>query len=408
MQEFTGLEYLKIDIANSFGLDKLNWNDRIHWFDQHEPLLETLTKQAKEPAQFMAGTLAWRKTQRGEATGYLCGLDATASGLQLLAVLSGCQLSAAICNLIDTGRREDAYVIVHEELCRILGVDPTQFVIPRKDSKQALMTHLYGSKAVPKRVFGEDTPELRAFYQAIDNLLPGANQLNHDLLGLWNSEAYAHSWTLPDGFDAVIKVMDTIEHHVAFMGRAFAVNERVNRPMESGLSLGANIVHSIDGMVVREMGRRCNYDWDHVHALSHLFFQGARDLGCSTMRKKDLSLLRILALHDNTGFMSAVIFEYLDKDNAGHLSIKAKSDLCALIDKLPNRSFDLICIHDCFKFHANYGNDVRSQYIEIMAELADSQILSSIASEISGKQIPVNKLSSGLSHKIYNSEYAIC
>ena len=408
MQIFSGFEYLKIDIANSFGLDKLNWIDRIHWFDQHESLLETLTKQAKEPAQFMAGTLAWRKTQRGEATGYLCGLDATASGLQLLSVLSGCELSAQTCNLIDTGKREDAYVIVHEELCRILGVDPTQFVIPRKDSKQALMTHLYGSKAVPKRVFGEDTPELHAFYQAIDNLLPGANQLNHDLLSLWNADAHAHSWTMPDGFDVVVKVMDTIEHQVSFLGKAFTVNERVNRPMESGLSLGANIVHSIDGMVVREMGRRCNYDWDQVHALSELFFQGARDLGCSTVRKKDLALLRILALHENTGFLSAVIFEYLDKDNAGHLGIKAKSDLCALIDKIPEKSFELVCIHDCFKFHANYGNDVRSQYIEILAELADSDILSSIASEIAGKQVPVTKLSVGLSAKILQSEYAIC
>ena len=408
MQVFSGKDYLKIDIANSFGLDKLVWSERIHWFDQHEAILESLTRQAKEPAQFMAGTMAWRATQRKEPTGYLCGLDATASGLQLLSVLSGCQQSAATCNLIDTGKREDAYTLVHEKLCELLGITPVQFPISRKDSKQALMTHLYGSKAVPKRVFGENTPELKAFYAAIDELLPGANQLNHDLLALWNPEAYAHSWTLPDSFDVVIKVMDTDEHQVEFLGKEFTVREQVNRPMESGLSLGANIVHSIDGMVVREMGRRCNHNTEACDRISNLLLTGTVGLGCSTQRKQDLALMRVLALYDMSQFMPAVVLEHLDKHNAGHLSAQHKSAILDLLDSLPALPFPLICIHDCFKFHANHGNDVRQQYINILAELADSNIMSSIASEVAGRHVPVNKLSNNLAVHIRNAEYAIC
>lgn len=252
MTPFTGKQYLEIDIANSFGLDQDPWHVRLSWFQYNRSKIESdpmpdivkWSKDAKEPAQFLAGVMAYRDTKAGKPTGYLCGLDATASGLQLLSVLSGCKQSAATCNLVDTGRREDAYTLVYQRVCEILDVHPSLFAIPRKDCKQALMTHLYGSKAVPKQVFGEDTPQLAAFYQAIDELMPGANELNHGLLGLWNPDALEHSWVLPDGFEAYIKVMDKDKHVVDFLGKKFEIIERVNRPKEQGLSLGANIIHS--------------------------------------------------------------------------------------------------------------------------------------------------------------------
>ena len=132
MQTFTGIEYLKIDIANAFGKDKLTWDERLSWFHANEPVLLAnpveAVRQADEPAQALAGILAYQDVQEGKPTGYLCGLDATASGLQLLALLAGCERSAQTCNLIDTGRREDAYTLVYERMNQILG---TQGKIPR-------------------------------------------------------------------------------------------------------------------------------------------------------------------------------------------------------------------------------------------------------------------------------------
>lgn len=411
METFSGMQYLQMDIASSFGLDKKTWKERLDWFEQnksrHEfatgPELITFCHEAEEPAQALAGILAYRASKFGQPTGYLCGLDATASGCQLLALLAGDEAAGAICNLIATGRREDAYVAVHERIDSLLG---SSSQILRKAVKSALMTHLYGSKREPKITFGEGTPELAAFYQAIDDLLPGADQLNRDLISLWNPEALQHAWTLPDGFEVVVKVMATVTHEVEFLGKSFKVYEEVNMSQEQGLSLGANIIHSIDGMVVREMNRRCNYTLDKVNRVMDMLDRSV--VGTSVGRDKDIQLLRLIELEDATGFLSAAMLEYIDHENAGHIGPILHDKLIDLVNSMPDVAFPVICIHDNFKFHPNYGNDVRRQYKQILSELAGSDVLSYIASELKGEPVKVNKLSTRMPQLILESEYAIC
>jgi hypothetical protein len=80
MQRFSPREYLKIDIANSYGLDKKTWDERIAWFDENEEQLDKLLPKAEEPALFYAGIQAYRDVQAGLPIGYPISLDATASG----------------------------------------------------------------------------------------------------------------------------------------------------------------------------------------------------------------------------------------------------------------------------------------------------------------------------------------
>ena len=94
MMQFTGAQYLKMDVASKFGLDKENWDVRLAWFHEHEHELESLVSQAGEQAGFLAGAMAYRKAKSGKATGYTISLDATSSGIQILAALSGCEKSA--------------------------------------------------------------------------------------------------------------------------------------------------------------------------------------------------------------------------------------------------------------------------------------------------------------------------
>jgi DNA-directed RNA polymerase len=254
MQQFSGLEYIKIDIANQFGHDKLTWDQRIDFVDQNINQLEALEASANDPILYAKAVRALADAHNGAATGYMVGLDATASGIQIMAALQGCKTTACAVNLIPTGIREDVYQSVADQMTERTGRP-----LDKATVKKPVMTTFYGSKKQPEEVFGEDTTELRAFYKTLDDMLPGAMDCMNDIQGCWQSGAHLHKWTLPDGHVASVKVMQSVDkkievdelNHATFTHRAY-----VNQGTDTGLSLAANVVHSIDGFIVREQVRR--------------------------------------------------------------------------------------------------------------------------------------------------------
>ena len=137
MQKFSGTDYLKIDIASNYGLDKEPWEKRLAWFSLHEHCLMEMLATSDKPALYYAGVQAWFATQRGEPTGYPISLDATASGMQLLACLTGDRSAAQLCNVVSTGSREDAYTAVYAYMLYKAGGTSK---ISREDCKRAVMT----------------------------------------------------------------------------------------------------------------------------------------------------------------------------------------------------------------------------------------------------------------------------
>lgn len=83
MMRFSSLDYIKIDIANQYGLDKKTFPQRIAWVNSVKDLRSKI-KDAEKPVQFMAGVLALEDAQAGIPTGHLVGLDACASGKQTM------------------------------------------------------------------------------------------------------------------------------------------------------------------------------------------------------------------------------------------------------------------------------------------------------------------------------------
>lgn len=251
MQTFTGTQYLKIDIANCFGLDRLDWQDRLHWFENNEPDLESLDVNAKSPILFRKAVRALRTAQQGKPVNHPMGLDATASGLQIMGLLSGCVATAKATNLVNTGHREDVYESVALEM-QTHGCSN----IDRTVVKKPVMTVFYGSKAQPKAIFGEESPELFAFYDALKEKLPGAFELMDILQSYWRSDVTHHAWTLPDGHRAIVPVIEIEErrleideaNHMRVTYRTKVLSKKRN-----SRALAANIVHSIDGWVVRRM-----------------------------------------------------------------------------------------------------------------------------------------------------------
>lgn len=346
---FTGLDMLKIDIANAYGLDKELYTDRIEWFDDngHSIIFDALncpsydqlsfTGDASDPLLFKKAVLAYQKAVQGLPVGHNVFMDATASGIQIMAALSNCKITAETCNLINNGKRNDPYTLVTDEMIRRLpdtplfkGHTPAEI---RAIVKKPIMTHFYNSTAQPKSVFGEDTIELQTFYDVLNDLFPGAEACLSIINDSWNPEALEHSWTLPDGHVCHVKVIDKVE--TKYQPEELSIGELhytfyVNQPSAVRTSLAPNIIHSIDAYIVREMVR------------------------------------------------------------------KAKE-----------QGFELAHIHDAFTCHPNHMPKVMDNYRNILADISELNLLGSILNEIEGRDIGVNPFNYDLASDICQAEYAL-
>lgn len=403
MRKFTPLQYLQIDIANNYGKDKDNWDDRLSWFDKNKDNLDDLIQEAEEPALFYAGVQAYRDAQAGIPSGYPISLDATSSGLQILAALTGDRSAAQLCNVVNTGHREDAYTLIYLYMVAKLG-DTAK--ITRAKTKDAIMTSLYGSKAVPKEVFGEGVL-LAMFYDTMRTLAPAAWELNEMFLALWDPEALSYDWVLPDNFHVHTKVMTTVSDTVHFLNEPFEVQHHVNLPISEGRSLGANTVHSIDGMIVREMVRRCNYDPEQIAEI-HRLINGTstnQKYKDKVWMKKQMEQAVILWEHYlQSGYLSARILDHITPDT---IMLINPDQLDELLESLPAKPFQIMTIHDCFRCLPAYGNDLREQYTRQLYLIARSNMLSFLLSQLVGKYVAINKLDDTLAADILAADYAL-
>lgn len=416
MKTFTGWEYLLIDAANHFGHDKLLFEERIQWATDNLANLEALGDEAEVKPLYLKAVMAIRKAQAGKPTGHLVGLDACCSGIQVMSALTGCVAGADSTGMITPGVRADAYTKTKNVMADILGgaVDVT-----RKEAKQALMTSFYGSKKTPKEIYGEDTPALAAFYEAAMIVAPGAWELLQDLLASWQPYALSHGWKLPDGYDALVKVMkkkevrievDELDH------ATFSYEFYENEGTKSGLSNVANVTHSMDAWVLRSMHRRCNYDREVAEYAADAIQMELLRRSMDSMKDHDVlrvapsgKLAYYVEQYERSTIADIVILPHLTTDSVqcldtGHLQALAG----ILTGMLQYQPFELVTVHDEFKAHANNMNWVRWQYREIMAEIAESNVLDDILSQIHGVPGTFNKLSFNLAEQIRGSEYALC
>lgn len=298
MQQFTGLEYIKIDMANQFGLDKLTWDERLAWTDkvlENQDAFDDAVANAEEPIRFLKAFHAYEDAINGVPTGFIMGLDATASFLQIMACLSGCIKTASACNLVNTGKREDPYTMITERL---------EMDIPRSKNKYAIMTNYYNSKAKPREIYGEDTPELERFYQVLLQEFPGAEQIKADAQSLWQSDVEAHQWTLPDGHVARIRVGEYEEKKIEIPELQTAVGQNatfthrglVFQPADYGISLPANIIHSLDAWIMRELRARCAKSGFTMLGNHDAFFCSPNHM--NTLRQHYVDILVWICEHD--------------------------------------------------------------------------------------------------------------
>lgn len=417
MNEFTGYQYTMIDVANNapFGLDKLVFEKRIAWVEENEYQLEKIAETEerwKERPLYIKAVMALRKAQKGKATGHMTHLDAVCSGMQIASALTGCTSGAEATGLVHPDVRSDAYTTVTDVMNNLLGGKGV--TISRKDAKQSIMTSLYGSTAVPKQLFGEDTDELAAFDKALLTVAPGASALLHMLINSWNSEALSHKWILPDGYEAVIKVMvpkttrievDELDHST------FTYAYEENEPTEKGLSLAANLIHSCDAYLLRSVVRRCSYDAQRVPAINNAITQELleRELGVEPAEGTTEELQYYLEHYQRSGVVDVVILDFLDENNLTTLPTQYLTKLNSILaTMLQHPPFPVITVHDSYAAHPNKLNHLRKHYRNVLADMSESHMLADLLSQLNSKPIKVNKINPDLHETIRNSSYAIC
>lgn len=391
-QSFNGKQYLQIDIANNFGLDKLDWDDRLTWFSDNENKLLSLLNQAKEPSLYYAGVRAWEKVKKKEIVNYPISLDATASGLQILSCLTGDISTARICNVVDTGHRRDAYT---EYFNHMLTKVEDKSSINRDDLKSAVMTAFYGSTRRPKDIFGEGELLLK-FLETANELTPGAWELNIAWLSLWNPTVKEYNWILPDNFHVKMEVLSKVKENVHFKNAPYEIIYTVNEPKKEGRSLSANTTHSVDGYIVKEIVRRASTSPELVKYIRGM--HPLRRSSCSHM------VQTLMNLHASTGMLSARILPYISPEN---ISLIDKTALEELLESIPDKPFNILPTHDCFRVLPNYGNQIRKLYNTLLMEVARGNLLSHLIGSVTGVPTTVNKLDPEMYLLIKDSNYSL-
>lgn len=411
MQVFTGFEYLLIDAANQYGLDKLTFNERIDWVKANLKDLEAQADKADNKPLYIKAVMAIRKAQNHEPTGHLVGFDACCSGIQVMSALTGCIAGATATGMVDPDVRADAYTSVTKAMQELLGAAVN---VSRKDAKQALMTSFYGSKATPKSIFGEETAELAAFYQSAQAVAPGAWELLQDLLASWQPYALEHSWKLPDGFDARIKVMKKKEARIEvdeLDHATFTYEFYENEGSKSGISLPANVTHSVDAYVLRSIHRRCNYDWKVVMGAHNVILDELMDRLKGKTSPDGVVSTEVhyyVEQWKRSGLADVVILPHLSDDNIYQVPTPLLEKLDMLVTQMTQYvPFEVVTIHDEFKCHPNNMNFLRQQYANVMADIAESNLLDDILSQIHKKSGHFKKLSQNLGELIRQSNYAL-
>lgn len=403
---FTPFEYILIAAANAFGQDKLVFEERIEWAKSNGKNLRKMLPIADDIPLATRAVLEIERIRDGaRTTQFMMGLDACASGVQVLASLCNDHTAAQYVGLVDPNKRCDVYASQVEFMNQYLPED--KWIALGKDStakftrdmvKYPFMTHFYDSTAVPEEVFGERTIELLAFYRAVEAMCPGVSNLILDIKGAIKPDALSYAWTGFDGFRAITDVMVATEHKVIvegmknrFGGEAtFTHIHRTNAPDPRYKALLANVTHNVDSGLVNEMDRRCNHDKKKLlkvyGAIQGCKVTNAMDQKFVSLRECDALLNGKEDYTDNElGLLARVIESVIDEPTG-----------------------PLVTVHDEFKSYPHMMNSVRKHYRNILAEVADSNSMERILRDLyKDPNLKYTKEGSNLGDVIRQSQYAL-
>ena len=220
-----GVQWLAIHGANTFGIDKISYDDRVRWVKDNTKDIERCASdpyenrwwlEADEPWQFLRWTHDWVGLN-SDGLDYKSSLpisvDQTCSGLQHYAALLRDPVSGMSTNLIPSDVPKDIYSDVAEAVTskmHTMGEEYAplwlSFGVDRSVGKRIVMTTPYGSKKYSHRTFIVDVINSKRSHPFKDKV-PEAAQWLTDVIWDVMGEAVVAARVGMDWFRKAAKVI---------------------------------------------------------------------------------------------------------------------------------------------------------------------------------------------------------
>jgi len=222
--------WLRFQVATTYGLDKETLDDRLSWTYSNEDLIERIATDpignlhewegVEEPWQFLSSCDEFYhcviKRDR-ISTGLPVAIDATCSGLQILAGLAKDKSTAELVNVIPSDKPQDAYKVVAEKSKPNIP-EKLRPEWDRKCTKRTCLTIPYNAKPFSNRTYikealkdkdieidkDELTQTVKAVRDAMDIIVPGPMRvmkwIEDEVSKAIKRGADHLEWVTPSGF----------------------------------------------------------------------------------------------------------------------------------------------------------------------------------------------------------------
>ena len=271
--------------------------------------------------------------------------------------------------------------------------------------KKCIMQFTYGGNSYCVSNLGTDVHEFHRLYK---EHLPLVFTFRNACVAGWNDEALAYSWSLPDGFEVNMECTKPISDipdycdtriELEIQGKRHHIKPfwSINTPLQKGelgtKGIGANLIHSIDAYIMRELVRRC-----HGQFRTDLGSITIGELKCSANAK---------AIYDmwvQTKMVSLNILNELKKgDSIPQEYYDAIKDVMLT---LPEHSFYIKPIHDEFCCRVEFRDEMVQVYNCLLVELYNSTYAEYAAKELE-LDLEYGKANTKVTKELFENDYLL-
>ena len=295
--------WLRFQVATTFGLDKETLDERLNWTYENEWLIKEIATDpinnlsdwegAEEPWQFLAACeeMYHCVIKRDRiSTGLPIAIDATCSGIQIIAGLTKCKSTAKMVNVLPSSEPQDVYKVIAETSKPNipLKLRPDW---DRKCTKRTVMTIPYNAKPFSNRTYIKEalkdkelevdkeelTQTVNAVRNAMDEIIPGAMRvmkwIESEVSNAIKRGATELEWVTPSGFvvsqrifkkefeEVKLRVLGTARMRIKI---ATGDSAEVDKARHKAAT-APNLIHSLDASLLCLSA----LDFNHPIALIH-------------------------------------------------------------------------------------------------------------------------------------------